>query len=349
MPRSLILYGSFARGEGSIVPTPSGPRFLSDIELGCVTADPRAVIRMATARSVIERATPVDVTLAWLLPSRLTQLGCSNWEITHGRLSLEQYDLLMGSRLLAGRPSPRVPDDLLTPRGIQQWDGLRLMLNRVAETVSYICSPTHTISTTQSKLAKLMTACADALLLMNGEYHHLARRRLESLVAGRLHSLLQPEAQELLEGAYRWRLSPSDSHLLSCQLDEIVATVLQPSLAIVLKTISRQSHVESGQLSEAYLSMDCLDSLCRVYPGHPLAQSAVIAAKSRRRCHSGGTPLWRQVHIAYAGAMDWLLQNASQVRISYAGLEEHVSGLAPDARQHGYVLADRCITLARCV
>lgn len=133
-PIAVVLYGSFGRGEATVVEEPGqGVRAASDLEVGVVVSAPLMLQRRRGA--VVGRLrdeTGLDVTLSAFSPERLTSRRASNWSLGRSVLTLEQYDLLASHRLVWGSlpaPALAVPES----SEIWWWDAARIVLNRVVE------------------------------------------------------------------------------------------------------------------------------------------------------------------------------------------------------------------------
>jgi hypothetical protein len=179
-PRSVILAGSFARGEAAIINRGGKLVFLSDCEavlvanryittqrinkkLGTAIAQedmPKFVIRSSIALPIYS-----------LIPLRPFLWKPNIWN----------YELKYGSRTLHGNDYvAKMPD--FKAAQIPVWEGIRLIFNRMAEALRYYRVDSG-LSTAESELEtifwiiKIILACQDALLIAAGEYTISCRTR----------------------------------------------------------------------------------------------------------------------------------------------------------------------------
>lgn len=307
-PRAVVLYGSLGRGEGTVYVRNGRPVLLSDVEMGVVSAAPIGASLAEVRRELGERAS-VDVTLSRMLPARFRRPGTSNWQPFGGVVTLEQFDLLRGLKVLWGRDPRRG----FEPRAesICPWDAPRLLLNRIAEIIECLSAqPGPDTAVLTARMAKGLIAASDAVLIGRREYHHSCAVRLERVLdASWPESLWGVAGREAVGWAYRWKLDPAESAI---GLNEALRSVVVPSVHAAFEGALGIRAKSLGDLAEQYVSHPRLAACCRVYPSRPALQSAVLRAKGVRR--GGPAVTWRGVHAVYGDILRWLDRNvASQV------------------------------------
>ena len=174
-PKSIILSGSFGRGEATVIEENGKLKFLSDCE---VTIIPYKCI---FSRSKIDE-----------FESNFygrTGLNVGIWGATHSfylitpfinkklKPTIGNYDLKYGSQVIYGKDYlKKIPN--FKPEDIPLWEGLRLLFNRMAEALVHF-----SVEKPSEEMVfwtdKIVLACQDALLLSLGEYHYSYRKRNE--------------------------------------------------------------------------------------------------------------------------------------------------------------------------
>ncbi len=172
-PQAIILYGSFGRGEGSVLLTPTGPLFLSDYEIAVVTRSPFYRGLFAALSRELTAELGVEVSLSWLRPGRLRTNQPQNLALGKARPTIAMYELKAGGRTLYGRDMLAL-GPVLDPRTIPVRAGIRLLINRITETLPrYTTGETGPPPVDEVRwLNKLILAAAESLLLLWGEYHY---------------------------------------------------------------------------------------------------------------------------------------------------------------------------------
>lgn len=181
-PRSIILAGSFGRGEATIIGDEGKLEFLSDCEIVLVANKyiSRSRIVKNFSSIVAQGSTPKFVVRSSIaLPVySLLPIASILWKPT-----IWNYDLKYGSRILYGETYvERMPD--FKPEQIPAWEGIRLIFNRMAEALRYFPADGNLSTPEQEQetafwVIKIILACQDALLIATGRYHVSCRRRNE--------------------------------------------------------------------------------------------------------------------------------------------------------------------------
>src|SRR3990172_2872034 len=129
-PLSVILRGSFGRGEGSVLAEDSGLTFLSDYEISVVSG---SALHRRILRELSEEATlclGVKTEITWMRRGRILNNRSNNLAYTSDLPNIATYELRHGSQTLYGR-------DLLAqaptiePKNIPLESGIRLLVNRM--------------------------------------------------------------------------------------------------------------------------------------------------------------------------------------------------------------------------
>ena len=174
-PKSIILTGSFGRGEATVREENGKMRFLSDCE-----------IIIIPYHYVFNRSKADEFELGFY---ERTGLKVGIWGATLSfyllipfmnkkmKPTMNNYDLKYGSRVIYGEDYlKRIPD--FKPEDIPLWEGIRLLFNRMVESLEHF-SMENPSKEMVFWTDKILLACQDALLLSLGEYHYSYRKRNE--------------------------------------------------------------------------------------------------------------------------------------------------------------------------
>lgn len=177
-PKSIILSGSFGRGEATVTDQNGQLAFLSDCEITIIPykylLNRRKVDRFAqdfygkTGLKVeIWGAIPTLYLLTPFLSKKL-------------KPSIGNYDLKYGSRVIYGKDYlQRILE--FKAEDIPLWEGIRLLLNRMIEALESF-SPGNPSRETLFWTDKIVLACQDALLLSLGKYSPSYQQRNKILL-----------------------------------------------------------------------------------------------------------------------------------------------------------------------
>jgi len=168
-PRAIVLRGSFSYGEGSIIVEGDDLRFLSDYELMAVTPHYRHRRWLQTVARQMTDQLGVETSISRVHPQNIIHNSLGNLPIkgmarpTIGMYEVQNAGLtLYGEHLLNRGP-------VIDPRNLDIWVGLRLLLNRMAESLER--SQTADAWEELRWINKTVLSCADALLIVHGQYH----------------------------------------------------------------------------------------------------------------------------------------------------------------------------------
>ncbi len=343
-PRAIVLYGSLGRGEGTACGAPNGPALLSDIELGVVSRNLVAALPLRHLCKKLQEES-LDVTLSFFLPRRFSTRVASNWALPSQFLTLEQYELLSGLRVLYGR-DPRSENFVPVVTQIMPWDALRLVFNRVAEFLACLLETPVAGYRLAKSINKLLVACGDATLLLAGDYHHLLLERRY-----RLQALLQdPRVEGLPDrvdwgsvlAAYDWRLRPTND-TQTIALPSLINHAVFPVMRLCTRRILGWSFDDAGEFAARYLSSPNLKDCSRSFPGHPWLQSLLLSTKRclHTRRWTMDVSLWKAVHEAYADLVCLLTSMCEGRSVLWLPAARIEPTLAGESRARGLGLVRR--------
>ena len=172
-PDAIILRGSFGRGEGSVVAQNGKLRFLSDYEIDVASVSPmyRSLFRELSRQLTAELG--VETSIRWVRPDYLLKNRVGPVPVGPAPITISIYESRYGSRTLYGQDLV-ASGPAIDPRDIQAESAAILMLNRMAESLSYmpwVESQAEDPWTAKHWINKTVLACAESLLLLCGRYH----------------------------------------------------------------------------------------------------------------------------------------------------------------------------------
>lgn len=165
-PKSIILTGSFARQEATIIEEDGKLKFLSDCEIIIISNQDVFGKKKKKFTSQFYKRTGLKVSLSGtiLMFNLYLPFLRKNMEAR-----IDYYDLKYGSKVIYGKDYLKeLPD--FNPEEIPPWEGIRLILNRMAESIEHLSFEKpgrDAVYWTD----KMILACQDALLLNKGKYH----------------------------------------------------------------------------------------------------------------------------------------------------------------------------------
>lgn len=174
-PKAIILNGSFGKGEVTLIEDSRGLRFLSDCEVIII---PYKYIfnrsKVDEFESNFDERTGLKVGVSGVKLSIYSLFHFLNRKL---KPTIANYDLKWGSKVIYGKNYlGRIPD--VKPEEIPLWEGIKLLLNRMAEALEYFSFKNHNEEMV-FWTDKIILACQDALLLSLGEYHYSYRKKNE--------------------------------------------------------------------------------------------------------------------------------------------------------------------------
>jgi predicted nucleotidyltransferase len=174
-PRSIILIGSFGRGEGTVRVTNGKLEVLSDWDFIIISNKYISSGALENLSSALSEKLGLEIGMSGMELSMyfvLSKVFPGVWTAT-----IDNYDMKYGSKLLHGvNYLDKMPN--FKPEDISIWEGIRLIFNRMIESLNYIS--TEYLNTYPSKeqeqrlfswINKIILACQDALLISAKRYH----------------------------------------------------------------------------------------------------------------------------------------------------------------------------------
>lgn len=177
-PESIILSGSFGRDEGAVLVEGEKLIFLSDCEIIVVASKYIARSALKRLSSELVQKTGIDVGIWWNGTIKFVSPLVKKPTITN-------YDFKYGSKILYGKDYlKKIPD--FKPEDIPLWEGIRLLFNRMIESMKQFSigylqrrPPEEKKQRLLYSISKLILACQDALLLCIKKYHSSYKVRNE--------------------------------------------------------------------------------------------------------------------------------------------------------------------------
>jgi hypothetical protein len=290
-PQSIFLRGSFSQGEGSVVVEGDGLRFLSDYELMAVTPHYRHRKWLRAVAHEMSDRLGVETSISRVHPENIVHNSLGNRPIRHiARPTIAMYEVQNGGRTLHGENLlDRGP--AIDPREISVWAGLRLMLNRMAESLDRL-AVTGKDWESLRWVNKTILSCAEALLIVHGQYHYsYAERgaRFAELVRDLEPAVTQAnQLADLVRRATLFKLRPS-MHLYPEPMPVIWEQVRQAcdsTLRYVIERYLEFSFDGYVEFPERYLSqLRALDKLGGSWLPPlppPLAQNLLVILRLMR-------------------------------------------------------------------
>ncbi len=185
-PQSILLRGSFARGEGSVAIQDGRLHFLSDYEIDVVSVSPFYSSLFAKLSCQLTSELGVETSLRRVRPDFLYTNCIGPFPIGLANVTtIALFESRYGSRTIYGEnfidSSPPIDASQ-----ILLGSGIRLVLNRMAESLYYIPKANDSeLDNLQSYywVSKTILACAESLLLLWGQYHYSYEERKNRFVA----------------------------------------------------------------------------------------------------------------------------------------------------------------------
>jgi len=174
-PESIIISGSFGRGEAVVFEENGKLKFLSDCEVILI---PYKWIfsrkKLDEFEQEFYRKTGLKVEISGFTPTLYLTLPFLKNKI---KPTIANYDLKYGSKVIYGKNYlDKIPN--FKPEDIPLWEGIRLILNRMAEALEHF-SPKNPTQEMLFWTDKIVLACQDSLLLLLKEYTPSYRKRNE--------------------------------------------------------------------------------------------------------------------------------------------------------------------------
>ncbi len=215
-PASIIIAGGFGRGEASFLEEDGEFKALSDCEVAIVSNRSISRRQIAELSRELTRQTDMEVVISNSLLLRAYTRFSVPAVVSRKvwRPSIQHYDLKEGSKVVYGQNIlTRLPS--IRPEEIPLWEGIRLMFNRMAASLSYFPVGSTDIERSEAIywINKVIIACQDALLLSRRYYHYSYEARnlmLQELFPGHFSELniKIPKFLPLAARAAEYKLRP---------------------------------------------------------------------------------------------------------------------------------------------
>lgn len=215
-PQSIILRGSFGRSEGSVMIEDGRLRFLSDYEIYVATPSPLYRPLFANLTKQLSAELGVETGVTWVRPDYLSRARIGPFPTGPAEPTISLYESRYGSRILYGKDIVSSAP-AIDPEQIGRWSARQLLLNRMAESLDYLPDGEHRSTSDLESyfwVNKTTLACAETLMLFDGQYHYSygeRGRRFASLAGRGLDFLPDGGRQlaELVERATEFKLRPT--------------------------------------------------------------------------------------------------------------------------------------------
>jgi len=285
-PLSIILAGSFGKGEGSVLLQNNRLKYLSDFEISVVRRRPIRPSDLKSVGSRLQEQLGTDIGLYYNAPWKYTSRSLQRLFWRPGFLPVNYFDRRYSARILDGVDYiAQMPD--LSPRDIPVWEGLRLIFNRIGQglgmlDLSFLDNRSETLAPSCGAywLYRIVLACQEALLIACGQFHYKYRvrnDRLKDVYAKEFPELAQqmPQFPTLAEEATNFKLHPRD-------------TVSEPTYSLFVKVQAACRAVAAHLFaSELGLALEPADALYNSYVSHPQVRREFYRFPSRVLQHIG--------------------------------------------------------------
>ena len=279
---AIILTGSFGRGEGTFISQNNRFALSSDFEI-CVVA--QGFKNRETCKKLTEKLSKqlcAEISVAWVTPERIVKNKNGNATFGKSYPSILTYELKSGSKVLYGEDV--LSQNRTDPTKIPLWEGLKLLFNRMAE--SLVEQPSLEAQLYSEKwINKTLLACGDILLLDKKLYHYSYNergRRLSTQVDFAEYPFLDTVQQADLINAYDMKLRGTYDTYRNSDIKRFYKTidgVFRYAISSIMK-ISFSSYTE---FPDRYLSAKAV--LRRLYKyrfyslAHPAYENLIYMAK----------------------------------------------------------------------
>jgi hypothetical protein len=292
-PRAIVLRGSFSQGEGSVVVEGDRLRFLSDYEIMAITPHYRHRRWLRQVSRDMTEQLGVETSISRVHPRNIQLNSLSNLTIKQvAQPTIAMYEVQRGGRTLYGEHLlNRGPT--IDPRSLDLWPGLRLIFNRMAESLGHISLAGKNWEGLRW-INKTVLSCAEALLIAHRAYHHSYAergRRFAALVPDLSAVFKQAEhLPDLVQRATEFKLHP--------------ALNLYPEpILVIWEQVKRACDASLRYVIESYLGFS-FGSYAE-FPGCYLAQLQKCGKMGRSRLRPLPAPLSQNLFLAAKLLRSW--------------------------------------------
>lgn len=213
-PKSIILIGSFGRGEGTVIEHSGLIEIVSDYEFIIVTNKIWSRLIISKLSSELSNLIKGDVTLSWSTPNRISNNRSGNFLYRSHSPSILMYESKAGGTTIHG--NNYLNCNIIDPLCLPVWEGVRLIYNRMSEVLCYCdadlflnCPKFANSKNNNWWLNKLILSCSDALLIINRKYHYSYSERLNRVAISRNDNIIFDKYYDFFETAYNLKLKPN--------------------------------------------------------------------------------------------------------------------------------------------
>lgn len=261
-PDSIILRGSFGRGEGSVMTHKGTLHFLSDYEIDVTSVSPFHRSFFAKLSRELSDEFGMQAGIRWMRPDCLTKDRIGPFPIGKARTTISLYEFRYGSQILWGRDLFAESPEMY-PEEIDLMSGLILLLNRMAESLFIMTLNDDYIDKDGQNyywINKTILACAESILLVLKQYHysyqergkrfwHLPNEKLKFL-GDNINS-----KKEIVKKATEFKLRPNLDLYPSTVEDTWVEVLplFESTLSFLVEEILKENWMGLSSFSELYL------------------------------------------------------------------------------------------------
>lgn len=261
-PDSIILRGSFGRGEGSVMVRNGSLHFLSDYEIDVTATSPfhRSLFSKLTRELSDEFG--MQAGIRWMRPDCLIRDRIGPFPIGEAKTTISLYEFRYGSQVLWGRDMFSLSPPI-SPDQIDMMSGLMLLLNRMAESLFFMTLDDDYIDSeciTYYWINKTILACAETLLLLWKQYHYSYRERgnrFLKLPQAKLNFFQENAAlmKDMVIKATEFKLQPKPEYYPSSVKDTWlqVLPLCEATLWHMVENITQRKWIELSNYPEIYL------------------------------------------------------------------------------------------------
>ncbi|MFZ3166847.1 MAG: hypothetical protein WA130_04470 [Candidatus Methanoperedens sp.] len=221
-PKSIILKGSFGRGEISVIKENTELKLLSDCEIIVIKNKHKKGIEYSELSENLIKTMGLKIEMGEL---ELELDFCLKFHLWNKILpTIDNYELKYGSRSIYGENFlEKIPD--FKAEDIPVWEGIRLMFNRMVESLEYFSVKyfiEYPSKENEFKLFfwtnKIILACQDALLILAKKYHYsykIRGERFQEIFPKSFTGLNKeiPNFLSLTKIATEYKLNPSENYV----------------------------------------------------------------------------------------------------------------------------------------
>ena len=242
--KSIMIHGSFSHGEGSVCKLENGFLVLGDFDFSFVCKNPvsKAKVRQISEELTKEFGFPVNVYQN--RPDRYTNPISKHPGQRIIQPSVETYSRKYGSLVLYGKDYLDILPEIKS-ESIPVWEGLRLIFNRMGESLEFVTSPSSSNNCKSEifqtyEFYKLVLATLEAILISNNKYHYSYERQVtifsdSDKISNEIIALI-PNYKNLINRAVEFKLRP---HELDHNLNKLRHEVLEACDGVLRYVVNR--------------------------------------------------------------------------------------------------------------